>query len=159
MPTADIKKTASFGEYTINIASNNSVTVIRGGVVCDNSKSGLRDLAALVGFEVNSTWTTQQLGNKLVDAINNDSINISQTVDEKAKAEAKIAEKPVNVPESKSRRFAKSSTDKKLAGVCGGIAAWMGINSTIVRIAAILTVGFYFWGYVILCLAMPRDDK
>lgn len=154
MPTADIKKTASFGEYTINIASNNSVTVIRGGVVCDNSKSGLRDLAALVGFEVNSTWTTQQLGNKLVDAINNNSINTSQI-----QVDAKIAEKPVNVPESKSRRFAKSSTDKKLAGVCGGIAAWMGINSTIVRIAAILTVGFYFWGYVILCLAMPRDDR
>ena len=154
MPTADIKKTASFGEYTINIASNNSVTVIRGGVVCDNSKSGLRDLAALVWFEVNPTWTTQQLGNKLVDAINNNSINTSQI-----QVDAKIAEKPVNVPESKSRRFAKSSTDKKLAGVCGGIAAWMGINSTIVRIAAILTVGFYFWGYVILCLAMPRDDR
>ena len=34
---ADIKKSASYGEYTINIASNNSVTVLKGGVACDNA--------------------------------------------------------------------------------------------------------------------------
>jgi phage shock protein PspC (stress-responsive transcriptional regulator) len=73
--------------------------------------------------------------------------------DEKAKAVAAAkAMKP-------ARKFAKSSTDKKIAGVCGGIAEWLGVNSTIVRIVALLTCGFYFWGYIILWLAMPRSSS
>ena len=65
-----IKKSATYGDYTINIAPNNSVTVLKGGVACDNAKGALREVAALVGFEVDAAWTTQQLGSKLVDAIN-----------------------------------------------------------------------------------------
>ena len=67
---ADIKKTAAYGEYVINIAGNNSVTVLKNGNVCDVAKAALRDVAALVGFDVNVKWTTQQLGAKLVAAIN-----------------------------------------------------------------------------------------
>lgn len=70
----DIKKSATYGEYTINIASNNSVTVLKGGVACDNAKGSLREVAALVGFEVDAAWTTQQLGSKLVDVIKNGTI-------------------------------------------------------------------------------------
>lgn len=66
----DIKKTATYGEYVINIASNNSVTVLKNGNVCDVAKAALRDVAALVGFDVDAKWTTQQLGSKLVDNIN-----------------------------------------------------------------------------------------
>lgn len=71
IPTEEIKKSATYGEYVINIASNNSVTVVKGGTVCDNAKGALREVAALVGFEVAASWNTQQLGSKLVDAINN----------------------------------------------------------------------------------------
>ena len=67
---SDIKKTATYGEYVINIASNNSVTVLKNGNVCDVAKAALRDIAALVGFDVDAKWTTQQLGSKLVDNIN-----------------------------------------------------------------------------------------
>ena len=67
---ADIKKTAAYGEYVVNIASNNSVTVLKNGNVCDVAKAALRDVAALVGFDVDAKWTTQQLGAKLVDDIN-----------------------------------------------------------------------------------------
>lgn len=67
---ADIKKTAAYGEYVINIAGNNSVTVLKNGNVCDVAKAALRDVAALVGFDVDAKWTTQQLGAKLVAAIN-----------------------------------------------------------------------------------------
>ena len=70
----DIKKSATYGDYTINIASNNSVTVLKGGVACDNAKGALREVAALVGFEVDAAWTTQQLGSKLVDVIKNGTI-------------------------------------------------------------------------------------
>lgn len=68
---ADIKKSATYGDYTINIASNNSVTILKGGVACDNAKGALREVAALVCFEVDAAWTTQQLGSKLVDVIKN----------------------------------------------------------------------------------------
>ena len=67
---ADIKKTAAYGEYVINIAGNNSVTVLKNGNVCDVAKAALREIAALVGFDVDAKWTTQQLGAKLVDDIN-----------------------------------------------------------------------------------------
>ena len=67
---ADIKKTAAYGEYVVNIASNNSVTVLKNGNVCDVAKAALRDVAALVGFDVDAKWTTLQLGAKLVDDIN-----------------------------------------------------------------------------------------
>lgn len=70
----DIKKSATYGDYTINIASNNSVTVLKGGVACDNAKGALREVASLVGFEVDAAWTTQQLGRKLVDVIKNGTI-------------------------------------------------------------------------------------
>lgn len=65
----DIKKTAIYGEYVINIASDGSIEVLKKGTVCDNSKATLRDIATLVGFEVEDKWTTRQLVTKLVDAI------------------------------------------------------------------------------------------
>lgn len=67
---ADIKKTASYGEYVINIANDNSVEVLKNNTVCDNSKAALRDIAELVGFEVDAKWNTRQLGAKFVDFIN-----------------------------------------------------------------------------------------
>lgn len=60
---------------------------------------------------------------------------------------------------SMARRFALSSTDRKIAGVCGGIASWLGVNSIIVRIIAFFTCGFFFWGYILLWIFMPRDDE
>lgn len=83
-----IKKSATYGDYTINIAPNNSVTVLKGGVACDNAKGALREVAALVGFEVDAAWTTQQLGGKLVDAIKNGVSTASKAEAEKAAAEA-----------------------------------------------------------------------
>ncbi len=55
------------------------------------------------------------------------------------------------------RRFTRSSTDKIIAGVCGGIASWFGINPLFVRIIAFFTGGFYFWGYVLLWIFTPSD--
>lgn len=59
-------------------------------------------------------------------------------------------------------RLMRSSSNKMIAGVCGGIAAWLGWDPTVVRVAyALLTVfSVGFPGllvYVILWLVMPKE--
>ena len=59
-----------------------------------------------------------------------------------------------------SGRIHKSSKDKKIAGVCGGIAEWLGVDPTIIRIAwAVLALG---WGtgvllYFICAFVLPEE--
>ena len=36
------------------------------------------------------------------------------------------------------RRLARSETNKQIAGVCGGLAEYFGVDSTIVRLAAVI---------------------
>ena len=57
-------------------------------------------------------------------------------------------------------RIHKSSCDKKICGVCGGIAEWLGVDPTIIRIAwAVLACG---WGtgillYFICAFVLPEE--
>ena len=56
----------------------------------------------------------------------------------------------------------RSRKDKMIAGVCGGIAEWLGWSPTAVRIAyvifSILSVGFPGTiAYVILWIVMPKE--
>lgn len=37
-----------------------------------------------------------------------------------------------------ARRLQRSATDRKIAGVCGGLAEYFGVDSTLVRIAAVV---------------------
>ncbi|MBI2418240.1 MAG: PspC domain-containing protein [Ignavibacteriales bacterium] len=58
----------------------------------------------------------------------------------------------------------KRSYDKKIAGVCGGIAEWMGLDPTMVRIAYVLvsifSVGFPgILVYIILWIVMPPPES
>ncbi|ARA91721.1 MAG: PspC domain-containing protein [Bacteroidetes bacterium] len=57
-------------------------------------------------------------------------------------------------------RLTKSSTDRKIAGVCGGIAEYFDWDPTLVRVAYVLLTLFSaaFPGvlaYIILALVMP----
>lgn len=104
-----IKKSATYGDYTINIAPNNSVTVLKGGVACDNAKGALREVAALVGFEVDAAWTTQQLGGKLVDAIKNGVSTASKAEAEKAAAEAKAKAEAEKAAAEKAKAEAEAA--------------------------------------------------
>lgn len=57
------------------------------------------------------------------------------------------------------KRLCLSSTDKKLAGVCGGLAEYFGIDSTLVRIVYLALVIFAGTGlllYIICALVMPK---
>ena len=59
-----------------------------------------------------------------------------------------------------SGKLHKSASDKKLAGVCGGLAESLGIDSTIVRLVwALMILG---WGigvplYIICAIIMPEE--
>ena len=57
------------------------------------------------------------------------------------------------------KRLCKSGTDRKICGVCGGIAEYFGIDSTVVRlifvIFGLVSVGVLF--YIIAALLMPQD--
>ena len=56
-------------------------------------------------------------------------------------------------------KLRKSRTDKMIAGVCGGIASYLGWDSTIVRIIFVIlvlsSVGSMVLLYFILALIMP----
>lgn len=58
------------------------------------------------------------------------------------------------------KKLCKSSTDRKICGVCGGIAEYLGIDSTVVRlifvIFGLVSVGVLF--YIIAALLMPQDE-
>lgn len=54
-------------------------------------------------------------------------------------------------------RLYKSRTDRKICGVCGGIAEYLGVDSTIVRLITVLLVAFAgmsIWIYIIAALLM-----
>lgn len=53
----------------------------------------------------------------------------------------------------------RSTTDKKVAGVCGGIAAYFDVDSTVVRVLWVLAVlggGFGVLAYIVLWIALPE---
>ena len=58
-------------------------------------------------------------------------------------------------------RIHKSTKDRKIAGVCGGIAEWLGVDPVIVRLAwVLLAVG---WGggvlaYIVCALVLPEES-
>ena len=57
--------------------------------------------------------------------------------------------------------FYLSQTDKKLGGVCGGIAEYFGIDSLLVRIAFVALViglGTGVFDYILLWLLAPRQN-
>lgn len=59
------------------------------------------------------------------------------------------------------KKLYKSSNDKKLCGVCGGIAEYLNIDSTIVRFiwgALVLFAGTGILAYILAALVIPDDN-
>lgn len=57
------------------------------------------------------------------------------------------------------KKLYKSETDKKLCGVCGGIAEYFDIDSTLVRLALVvfcLLGGSGLLAYIIAAIVMPQ---
>lgn len=60
------------------------------------------------------------------------------------------------------KKLYKSTRDKKLCGVCGGIAEYLNVDSTIIRLITVLIS--LAWGsgvlaYIIMALIMPDDTE
>jgi len=61
-----------------------------------------------------------------------------------------------------SKRLFRSKDDRVIAGVCGGIAQYLGIDPTIIRIIFVLiflTEGFGLMLYLILWVVVPEEDS
>lgn len=57
------------------------------------------------------------------------------------------------------KKLYRSTTDKKIAGVCGGLAQYLNIDSTIVRLIWLLLIFFAGCGllaYIIAALVIPN---
>ena len=60
------------------------------------------------------------------------------------------------------KKLYKSSTDKKLAGVCGGLAEYFNVDSTLVRlicVGACLFVGCGLLAYIVAAIIMPEQSE
>lgn len=61
-----------------------------------------------------------------------------------------------------NKKLYKSSYDKKIFGVCGGIAEYFNVDSTIVRLiwaVMIFCFGTGLLAYIIAALVMPDESK
>lgn len=61
-----------------------------------------------------------------------------------------------------ANKMYRSKSDKKIAGVCGGIAQYFNIDSKFVRLicaALILIYGSGLLVYIILAIFIPKDPK
>ncbi len=60
------------------------------------------------------------------------------------------------------KKLYRSKKDRKIAGVCGGIAEYLNMDSTIVRllcVVCILLCGFGLLAYVIACFVIPEEPE
>lgn len=64
-------------------------------------------------------------------------------------------------PMAPRKRLTRSRDDRMIAGVCGGVAQYLGIDSTLVRIVvAILTVvgfGSLIVAYILAWILIPEE--
>jgi phage shock protein PspC (stress-responsive transcriptional regulator) len=60
------------------------------------------------------------------------------------------------------RKLYRSRTDRKLLGVCGGLAKYWNIDPTILRVIAVVSILFGtlgIWIYLILALVVPQESS
>ena len=74
------------------------------------------------------------------------------------------ASRPLNNPtESEPKhKLYRSRKDRSIAGICSGVAKYFGLDTTLVRIAAILCIffaGATLWIYLILWLVLPYEPE
>ncbi len=58
------------------------------------------------------------------------------------------------------KKLYRSKTDRKLLGVCGGIARYLGVDSTLVRVLVVLLAlggGVGLLTYLIVALIIPEE--
>ena len=64
--------------------------------------------------------------------------------------------------EPETRRLYRSRTDRSIAGICGGLAEFFGLDVSLIRIATLILIlfgGLSIWVYIILWLIVPKAPK
>jgi len=60
-------------------------------------------------------------------------------------------------------RLERSATNRVIGGVCGGLAEYLAVDATLVRVvfvlAAFLTAGLFVLGYIVLLVLMPQPGQ
>jgi phage shock protein C len=60
------------------------------------------------------------------------------------------------------KKLTRSSTDKYIMGVCGGVAEYFNIDPTVVRLiwaaGSLISAGAGILLYIIACVLMPAED-
>lgn len=69
-----------------------------------------------------------------------------------------------NILMATMKKLYRSNTDKKIAGICGGIGEYINIDSTVIRVIfvllAIMTAVLpALIGYLVLAIVIPQDPK
>ena len=76
-------------------------------------------------------------------------------------AESNNETKNINNKENRHmKQLRRSRSDRSIAGVCGGVAKYLGVDSTVLRIATFLLIffgGMSLWVYIILWLLIPEE--
>lgn len=65
-------------------------------------------------------------------------------------------------PQADLKKLRRSSTDRVLGGVCGGLAEYFGIDVALVRVLMVILLlagSFGFWLYVILWIVIPSGPE
>lgn len=60
------------------------------------------------------------------------------------------------------KKLLRSKTDKKIAGVCGGLAKYLGIDATLVRLIwalAIVVGGVGLLAYIVCAFVIPEEQN
>ncbi|MBR2379102.1 MAG: PspC domain-containing protein [Bacteroidaceae bacterium] len=61
---------------------------------------------------------------------------------------------------SETKKLVRVREGKKIAGVCLGLAKYMGVDPTVVRLIAVIALLFGslgFWMYILAWLVMPEE--
>ena len=60
-----------------------------------------------------------------------------------------------------NKKLYRSMTDKKVAGVCGGLAAYLNMDATIIRLiwALLALSGTGLIAYLVAALVIPEEDE
>lgn len=64
--------------------------------------------------------------------------------------------------EWKNKKLRRSSRNNKIAGVCGGLGEYFGVDPTLVRAIFVVIALFGtsgIWLYILLAIIMPKADE
>ena len=63
-------------------------------------------------------------------------------------------------PEPEPRKLFRSRTDRSIAGICGGLAAYFDSDPTVLRLITLFLIlfgGLSIWAYIILWIVIPEE--